>query len=283
MRAAFIGVVAVTTMAFDVQAADVSENFDSVIPPALPVGWTGSGGFTTVGSDALSQPNRAFCTEAATTTNSFLNSPTYDVSNAFQVRFQQRYDTEATFDGGILEVSYDGGAFVDVLAAGGTFVEGGYNDKLVSAGSNPLAGKRAWTGSSEGFIRTIVNLPAPPGGEVRLAFHFGTDGGQGGDGWSIDDFQVFDTCQLTCPAAMTVEAEASVCGAVATFARADATNCGAVLMYPPSGAFFDVGETTVTAVSEAGPFCETTVTVADVQAPTIQCPATIVIDAAFMQ
>ncbi len=279
MRAAFIGVVAVTTMAFDAQAADVSESFDAVVPPALPAGWTASGGFTTAGSEAVSQPNRAFCPAPATTSNSFLNSPTYEVANPFQVRFQHRFATEATFDGGILEVSYDGGAFVDVLTAGGTFVEGGYSDRLVTAGSNPLAGKRAWTGSSGGFIRTVVNLPAPPGGEVRIAFHFGTDGGQGGDGWSIDDFQLFDSCQLTCPSAVTAAAEAGVCGAVATFAKADATNCGVVLMYPPSGSFFDVGSTTVTAVSEAGPFCETTVTVADSQAPAILCPATLVIDA----
>lgn len=280
MRAAFIGVVAVTTMAVDAQAADVYENFDAVIPPAVPVGWSASGGFTTVGSDASSQPNRAFCPEPATTSNSLLNSPTFVVENPFQVRFQHRFDTEEKYDGGILEVSYDGGPFVDVLAAGGSFVEGGYTEKLVTAGSNPLAGKRAWTGSSGGFIRTVVNLPAPAGGEVRLAFHFGTDGGQGGNGWSIDDVQVFDTCRLTCPAPMTIEAEASVCGAVATFARADTTNCGAVLMYPPSGSFFDVGETTVAAVSEAGPFCETTVTVADNQPPTIICPDTIVIEAA---
>ena len=37
---------------------------------------------------------------------------------------------ETGFDGGVLEISIGGGAFQDILAAGGTFGVGGYNGTI---------------------------------------------------------------------------------------------------------------------------------------------------------
>ena len=64
----------------------------------------------------------------------------------------------------MLEISIDGGPFVDVLAAGGFFDEGGYNGTISTCCGNPLAGRQAWTGNSGGFLETLVEGALPLGG-----------------------------------------------------------------------------------------------------------------------
>ena len=59
----------------------------------------------------------------------------------------------------VLEVSFDGGnTFRDVLDAGGTFVEGGYNRVISTDRGSPIAGRQAWSGNSAGFITTVVSM-----------------------------------------------------------------------------------------------------------------------------
>ena len=70
-------------------------------------------------------------------------------------------DPNLGFDGGVLELSTDGGnTFQDILAAGGSFFIGGYNRTISADRGSPIAGRRAWSGDSEGFITTVVDLPA---------------------------------------------------------------------------------------------------------------------------
>ena len=59
----------------------------------------------------------------------------------------------------MLELSTDGGnTFQDILAAGGSFVIGGYNRTISTDRGSPIAGRQAWSGNSEGFVTTVVNL-----------------------------------------------------------------------------------------------------------------------------
>ena len=57
------------------------------------------------------------------------------------------------------------GVFTDILTAGGSFVSGGYSGAISTASGNPLAGRAAWTGNSNGYITTTVNLPASAAGD----------------------------------------------------------------------------------------------------------------------
>ena len=60
----------------------------------------------------------------------------------------------------LLDISFDGGnTFQDILAAGGTFVQGGYNRTIATDRGSPIAGRQAWSGSSEGFVTVTVDLP----------------------------------------------------------------------------------------------------------------------------
>src|SRR5438552_2469969 len=86
-----------------------------------------------------------------------------------QLSFRNNYSLESTFDGGVLEISINGGGtFSDIVTAGGSFVSGGYNATISTAYSSPIAGRMAWSGSSGGFLTTTVNLPASANGQTTV-------------------------------------------------------------------------------------------------------------------
>ncbi|MEK6799281.1 MAG: carboxypeptidase regulatory-like domain-containing protein [Planctomycetota bacterium] len=189
------------TYSFNLGAQTVSlmENFDGVVAPALPAGWTatvatGSSGnnWRTAASSADTAPNTAFVPDVASVHDVRLNSLgfTTPVAGA-QLSFRNNYATESGYDGGVLEISINGGAFIDILAAGGSFVSGGYNRTLSTGFSNPLPGRQAWSGSSGGYLTSVVNLPAASAGQnVQLRWRFGSDSSVGGTGWRVDTIVV---------------------------------------------------------------------------------------------
>ena len=94
--------------------------------------------------------------------------------------------------------------------------------------------------------------------------------------------EAYATCNLTCPANITTGNTGNQCGANVNYsAPSTIGTCGAVTCTPPSGSFFAVGQTTVscsapdTTVPPHDGACTFTVTVNDVQPPTITCPANI--------
>jgi hypothetical protein len=89
------------------------------------------------------------------------------------------------------------------------------------------------------------------------------------DGTDIGAFEQQPNCTLTCPGDITVDNDLDECGAIVTYDEPSGDGCGTVTCDHPSGSFFDVGETTVTCTSTAGPSCSFKVTVDDAQAPGI--------------
>lgn len=175
-----------------------SQNFDLVIPPALPAGWTVSSGgpfwYTTNGvADSL--PNSAFAPEPTVPSDDSLVSPVFSVATTLaQVTFRHFFQTEPSYDGGVLEISISGGAFNDIISAGGSFVANGYNQQIANTDS-VLVGRNAWSGSSGGFVTTTVNLPAAAAGHtVQLRWRFATDTGNSTPviGWFVDTITISD-------------------------------------------------------------------------------------------
>jgi hypothetical protein len=181
-----------------------SQNFDGVTAPALPAGWTttASGGqslWVTATSASDTAPNAAFATDANKVGLDELVSPAIAIpSGPTQLSFRNFYDTEHGFDGAVLEISISGGAFTDIVSAGGSFVTGGYNGTLSSSFGNPLGGRSAWTGNSLTFITTTVNLPAAAlGHTVRFKWRCGSDSSTSAPGWFIDSINI--TGAACCP------------------------------------------------------------------------------------
>lgn len=174
----------------------LAENFDGVAVPALPAGWSCSppGSWTTTTAERDSLSNSAFTADPASVSDRQLFAPSFTVQTATaQAQFQHHYSTESGYDGCVLEIAIAGGAFVDILSAGGSFLAGGYNGTIPSAYGNPLAGRPAWTGDSGGFVTTMANLPAAAAGNsVQLRWRLGSDAVVSSTGWYVDSLAVTD-------------------------------------------------------------------------------------------
>lgn len=175
-----------------------TENFDSVAAPGFPAGWTAtvvSGGqnFVTSTTAPDTAPNAAFAVDPTTVGGGTdLTSPSMPITaQAALVTFRQSYNTEGGWDGGLLEISIGAGPFQDIIAAGGAFLQNGYNGTLGAGVNNPIANRAAWSGDSGGYITTIARLPAAAAGQsVRLKWRFGADDNTAGTGWLVDSVQV---------------------------------------------------------------------------------------------
>ena len=184
----------VFTFTLGVQATVSSENFDGVSAPALPAGWsTTSGamtGWTTTTTFNDSAPNAAYSANTTTKASNALTSATIILpSSSSRLTFRHRYDTESSYDGGVLEIKIGAGAFADILTAGGSFVSGGYTLTLDSG--NALGARQAWSGNNGGFTTVIVNLPAAAAGQsVQFRWRTGTDTGVAGTGWWVDSIAI---------------------------------------------------------------------------------------------
>ncbi|MFL6528232.1 MAG: M36 family metallopeptidase, partial [Chthoniobacterales bacterium] len=179
-----------------------SENFDGVIAPALPAGWTttlsgsSTAAWKTVAAAGVDTGNGAQAADIVTTAEATLVSPTIALpAGNQQLSFKHRYTTETPFDGGVLEISINGAAFTDIITAGGFFVQGGYGATIsASATGSTLVGRRAWCGSITVTGQVIVNLPpAASGQNVQLRWRFSSDNSTGSTGWTIDTVQIYAT------------------------------------------------------------------------------------------
>jgi len=177
----------------------LTDSFDGVTPPALPSGWSSTTWVTSNSGvpmpPADTPPNAAFVDEPATISDKQLLSPNITLicdQGAVQVSFRNNFNFQDGFDGGVLEVSYDGGlTFQDVLAAGGTFVLGGYNGTINSCCGNPLAGRQAWTGNAAGFIdTTVASLPGGCLNQLVVRWRMGSDSSVSGEGCRIDSVEI---------------------------------------------------------------------------------------------
>ena len=182
----------------------LSENFDGVTVPNLPAGWTSlaAGAWTTVNTVSDTPPNSAFVVDPATVTDQSLITPQFTGVGGGQLTFRHEYTFEGVsycWDGGVLEISINGGAFQDILAAGGSFVTGGYNGTVYTGYSNPLAGRAAWCfNTSSAFITTTLTLPAAAQGQpVQLKWRFGSDSSGSGTGWYVDTISL-PVCNIGC-------------------------------------------------------------------------------------
>jgi hypothetical protein len=204
-----------------VTVTNFAENFDAVSPPTPPDGWTsvdlkGGSGWTTVSGVSDTPPNSVFCPDLDYPDELTLVSPVITLPNSpSQLSFRQNFNLEDAFVGGVLEIKIGNGAFQDIVAAGGVFLAGGYVEQLQAGsdppgGQNPLANRNAWSGTSDGFMTTLVNLPsAAQGQNIQLEWICGTDkgnepSGSDAEGWWIDSIVISQTNFACCSSAATI-------------------------------------------------------------------------------
>jgi hypothetical protein len=118
------------------------------------------------------------------TAHRVLESPAVTAGPNTVLSFWHTYRFESCFDGGLLEISTDGGAWTYVSA--GAFLAGGYTGTIFTNG-NPLGGQKAWCQGAIGSMTQVrVDLSAWAGHEVRVRWHMGEDSSTALDGWYVD-------------------------------------------------------------------------------------------------
>ena len=183
-----------------------SEKFDGLTVPALPTGWTTKQTGTTppalwetTTSSPDSAPNTAFTNGSTSVATNSLTSPAIPLPAsqlAAVLSFRHAWNFEANtsnlFDGGILELSTDGGTTYNNVtspAVGGTFTAGGYNGTIAPDYSNPIAGQSAWGGAQGTFVTSTLVLPIALNGQIillRWRAGWDSDTAYANPNWRID-------------------------------------------------------------------------------------------------
>lgn len=196
--------------AFGPDTITFSDNVESG-PGAWAVDGTGAGANFAIVSTAANSPTQSWFVPDPTAVSdrrlTLANPLNLASGSNATLEFAHRYQTEASWDGGVLEYSLDGGTtWSDILGAQGSvpanasrFLSGGYVGPLsVGGATNPLNGRAAWHGSVSSFVLSRVNLADFGGRSVLFRFRAGSDSSVGGTGWWIDDIRVFEgsTCEV---------------------------------------------------------------------------------------
>ncbi|MBU3713631.1 MAG: T9SS type A sorting domain-containing protein, partial [Ferruginibacter sp.] len=115
-----------------------------------------------------------------------LKTPIALGANPPKFSFRHWYNTEYTYDGGVLEISTDGGSSWKDLQ--NNIIEGSYNATMDA--SSVLSKRKAWTGNSnDRFIKSVVDLKSYANNNILLRFRFTTDLGTNLEGWYIDEIR----------------------------------------------------------------------------------------------
>jgi subtilisin family serine protease len=189
-----------------------TENFDGVTPPALPPDWTATNAqgppplwvtsnFGVPIPPAYSPPNAAFIDDPDVVSDKRLDSKHFSFFEVFAARltFRHNFNLEASdinpdlgFDGGVLEISTDGGNTFQYVPPS-AFHMGGYNRTISTDRGSPIAGLQAWSGNSEGFITSVVDLPSVVT-DGRIRWRMASDTTGLSEGWRVDDV-IMTYCQ----------------------------------------------------------------------------------------
>lgn len=164
---------------------------EQVTATTIPATWTASvaqGPSNWVVSTAQSHtaPNSFFAVDNSTAVTDFRLATTNNIAidaTAPSFSFWHYYNTEATWDGGVVEISTDGGTVWTDL--GPNMIQNGYNN--IFGTGTILAGKSGFSGNSGSFIKTEVNLANYVNSNIKLRFRAVSDNNTAAVGWYVDD------------------------------------------------------------------------------------------------
>lgn len=146
------------------------------------------------GDDATNGSGVAFVsTDVSTSSDKYLITKEFSPSSTSELIFYHKYDFEfdgsIAWDGGVIEISIDGGT--TWINLGSQITVGGYTHTLNgSSGANPLGAIQAWSSLQSTFSEVRVNLQPYDGELAKIRWRMGTDGFVGAGDWKIDDIEI---------------------------------------------------------------------------------------------
>jgi len=170
---------------------------NTTIPPSWTINPTTGNAWAISNTQSSSSPNSFFMANPTTTSDSRLqltnsiNLTPNTVSNYTTLSFRHSYNTEDGWDGGVVEISTNAGfTWTDL---GTRMIQNPYNGSMGTGSNNPIGGRAAFTGNSNGFRQTIINLSEYAGQDIQIRFRFASDDNTAptGGGWWVDDIVVY--------------------------------------------------------------------------------------------
>lgn len=176
---------------------------EKVLTGTIPASWTAttivpSGGtlWTVSNTQSYSAPNSFYGVDRSVTSDMRLSTSNSIALGARPalLSFWHMYNTEPGWDGGVVEISTNGGSVWSDL--GTHMTQNSYNGSL--GVGNPLEGRLAFTGLSAGFIQTKINLTAFANQNIQLRFRTASDDNTApsGGGWFVDDILLKSTAEV---------------------------------------------------------------------------------------
>lgn len=126
------------------------------------------------------------------------------------LRFKNWYDTEYRSDGGFVEISTDYGDTWTIVEHHDIF-RGSYLNVLIQFSTFAIPNLYTWTGNSNGWIDSYVDLSAFKGQEIMVRFQFGCDGNTRETGWFVDDFTIMDMFNYHTEACVSYDQGSDIC------------------------------------------------------------------------
>ncbi len=149
----------------------------------------------------------------------YLQSELLSIGNQQAFSFWHAYDTEFGWDGAYIEISTDGTNSWFLLDD--ELVFNPYNGSLGASSNDDIANKPAFTGDSEGYINSVVDLSNYGNQDIHLRFAFGSDNNTVETGWYIDDIALLSIDSVQNIACISGSNAATYCDTVATYILAD--------------------------------------------------------------
>ena len=132
--------------------------------------------------------------------NDFISDVAYETDTVeigfngnFTISFWHAYLIESGYDGGVVEISLNGGEWQDATNFG-QFTNGGYNQVLGEIADQPLSGRAVFSGrnlaadfSTAGNTESIVFDEVLNGNVVKFRFRMASDSAVSDFGWFIDN------------------------------------------------------------------------------------------------
>ena len=181
------------------------------VPATMPATWTPVTTVPTGGTlwevstaQSNSAPNAFFVNNDVVSTDKRLELTNGVVlptgASAYpKLSFWHRFNTEDGWDGGVAEVSTNGGTTWTDLGA--NILTNPYNNTLGAGAGNNLANRAAFSGLISSFIKTTVNLSAFAGQTAQIRFRFASDDNTAGvgspTGWFVDDVNITNTATVS--------------------------------------------------------------------------------------
>ncbi|NKF21911.1 M36 family metallopeptidase [Solimonas marina] len=189
---------------YDIAKTATSDDFE--YPTIAASGWTRSSTGTTSqwdivdDNDDLGTGKIWYAPDPESTSDLYLVTPAFSVPSdaTLSISFDHHYDFESLlpipyigtgWDGGMVEVSTDGGAtWTEVTDFGASFTQNGYN------GTAQVFSHRAFVNSNSGMQTSVLDFAKLLAGQTaQLRFHVGADEVNGGYGWAVDNVAMTGT------------------------------------------------------------------------------------------